>query len=69
MSIEKIKNNFSDETRLALLEQSIGSINNTLLSIQSEIKEIRKDLKSDFRWILAIIGGLGFIMAHGFHWF
>ena len=68
------------ETRVALLEMSIANINQTLIRIESkmdsqiieiknEIKEIRKDMKSDFRLILTIIAALGGIMAHGFHWF
>ena len=36
---------------------------------RNEFKDVRKDMKTDFRWLLAIIGGLGLVMAHGFHWF
>ncbi len=60
-------------TRVALLEQSIATINQTLIRLESKMDkgfdDIRKDMKSDFRWILTIITGLGAIMAHGFHWF
>lgn len=38
-------------------------------SLSCEIKEIRKDMRYDFRWTLTIIGVLGAVMAHGFHWF
>jgi hypothetical protein len=69
MSTEKINIVNSEQTRIALLEQSIGTINQTLIRIENEIKDIRKDMKTDFRWLLTIIAGLGAIMAHGFHWF
>jgi len=70
----------SIDTRVALLEVSISSINQTMVRLENKMdsqfnetkndfKDLRKDMKTDFRWLLAIIGGLGFIMAHGFHWF
>lgn len=48
--------------------------------VNSEIKEIRKEASSNFKWLLGTIFamgtfftggliGLGTIMAHGFHWF
>ncbi len=70
----------TNETRLALLEQSIGHINETLQrfekrfdNVDQELKAIRKESKADFFWLLLIIGGtfassLG-ILAKGFHWF
>jgi len=83
MSTEKIKPIHSEETRLALLEQSINTINDTLVrfekrfdnvdskfqKIDDKLDSIKKELKSDFRWLLTIISGIGAIMAHGFHWF
>ena len=68
------------ETRVALVEMSIVNITHSLLRIENkidsefrdlkiEIKEIRKDVKNDTRWLLTIIAALGAIMAHGFHWF
>ena len=66
----------SIDTRVALLEQSIGSINQSLIEIKIDLKDMRKEIKehqrevhSDFRWVLAVIGALGAIVAHGFHWF
>lgn len=66
----------SIDTRVALLEQSIGTINQTLI----EIKDIRSEINSNFRWTLGAFIGLGSLMltgfsgmfammAHGFHWF
>lgn len=68
------------ETRVALLELCVSNIQHTLErlelkmdkgfdEIRQEIGSIRKEMKSDFRWTLTIIAGLGAIMAHGFHWF
>lgn len=68
------------DVKIALLEQSIDTINKTLERIESsmnnqfnelksELRDYKKEVKSDFRWILTIIAGLGAIMAHGFHWF
>ena len=79
MSTQKIKDHYSDDVRLALLEQSITNINDTLVrfekrfdSIDNEFKGIRNEMKSDFRWLVTIFGGLLLglcgIMAHGFHW-
>lgn len=87
----------SIDTRIALVEKSIGHLNETLVrlehflekrfdsidnkfdgidkkfdSVDSKFNEIRKEMKSDFRWILTISIGLfaslGGFMAHGFHW-
>lgn len=70
----------SIETRVALVEMSIVNITHSLLRIENkidsefrdlkiEIKEIRKEVKNDTRWLLTTIAALGAIMAHGFHWF
>ena len=55
-------------TRVAVLEQ----IEAILKEIHTDIRELRKDMRSDFRWLLALYGG-GFlillgVMAHGFKW-
>ncbi len=56
-----------------LYEQRMTRIETALESIPSEIKELRKDMRSDFRWLLGIIlggnAGLFALMAHGFKWF
>jgi hypothetical protein len=57
------------ETRVALLEQSIRHINESLVRIDKSLHEIKKEMKGDFRWTLTVIAALGAIMAHGFHWF
>lgn len=79
MTTEKIKNIYSDEVRLALLEQSINNINDTLIrfekrfdKIDERFDKIDKEMKSDFRWLITIFGGLMLglagLVAHGFHW-
>ncbi len=69
MTAEKIQNQNSDQIRIALLEQSIGTINQTLVRIENNLTDIKKEMKSVFHWMLVIIAGLGGIMGHGFHWF
>lgn len=59
----------SVETRVALLEMAISHINETLLRIENDIKESRKEAKFDFKFIITAFAGLAAIMAHGFHWF
>lgn len=71
------------DTRVALLEQSIGMINQTLVRIETnmhdgfrdlreDMKDLKKDVKSDFRWLVGLMiafgTGLLGVMAHGFHW-
>jgi hypothetical protein len=62
----------SQETRIALLEQSIGHITQTLLRIEARLDRIETEVKSDFRWLLGMMivfsGVLMGTMAHGFHW-
>jgi len=64
---------FGIDVRVALLESAVDNINQTLLRIETQLSDIRRDAKSDFRWLLSmIIGstvGITAIMAHGFHWF
>jgi hypothetical protein len=63
----------SQETRIALLEMSIAHVNETLTRIEQDSKEFRKEMRSDFRWIIGLMimfsTGLLGVMAHGFHWF
>lgn len=72
--------NASDETRLALLEQSIKHTNDTLIrferrfdKLDDEIKDTKKELKSEIRsnffWTLGVIASILAVVARGFHWF
>lgn len=62
-------------TEVALLEQSICHINQTLIRIEKSIldvnvnvNDIRKEMKNDFRFLITAICSLAAVMAHGFHW-
>lgn len=61
------------DTRVALLEQSIGHINQTLIRIENDSKEFRREIKNDFRWMIGLMiafgSGIIGVMAHGFHWY
>ena len=69
MSSEKIKDQPNDEVRLAIVEHTIKTINDTLVRFEKRFDQLDAKLDSQFKWTLTIIAGLGFIMAHGFHWF
>jgi len=64
-----INEGMSEETRLALLEQSIGHINESLFDIKNELKNINSKISSQgeslnskidshFRWTTGLIFGL-----------
>lgn len=73
MNTEKTAIKHTENTRIALLEQSIGHINETLKDIKYELRDMRKEIKAYFLWTLmamtGIVGCLGGLMAKGFHWF
>ncbi len=63
-----------------ILENMDKFVREGFKEIKSELKEIRQDMKSDYRWLfgimlvgfLALLGGMGTLfglMAHGFKWF
>ena len=64
-----IRDFYNHETRITLLERTIEQINTSLIEIKKEIKEgffkidfeikeIRFESKSQFRWIMGFIFGL-----------
>lgn len=61
------------KARVAKLESDVGYIKDTLSEVRLDIREIKKDAKSDFRMLFgALITtalGLAALMAKGFHWF
>lgn len=72
-------NNYQEETRVALLQQSIKHINETLIrferrldKIDEEIKETKKELKNDIRrnflWTLGVICIVVIVLPR-LHWF
>jgi len=56
-----------------LYEQRMTRVETVLETLAKNVMEIKKDIKSDFRWLLGIIigsnAGLFALMAHGFKWF
>jgi hypothetical protein len=70
MTSQKIKDNYSDDVRLALLEQSINNINDTLVRFEKrfdqqdvKIDQLRDEGRSHHKWTLGLISGLYFIFA------
>lgn len=70
MTAQKIKESYSDDVRLALLEQSINNINDTLNRFekrfdQMDIKfnQLQSEGRSHHKWTLGLISGLYFIFA------
>jgi hypothetical protein len=62
MKAHKHEVSMKDDTRLALLEQSIGHINESLARIEKrfdnvevKIEDVRKNSWSQFRWIMGFI--------------
>ncbi len=56
-----------------LYEQRMTRVETAMESLVSDVKDMRTDIRSDFRWLLGIIiggnAGLFALMAHGFKWF
>jgi hypothetical protein len=57
MSTEKIKSTYNDDVRLALLEQSINNINDTLVRFEKRFDQIDSRMDSHFKWIMTGIFG------------
>ncbi len=61
------------EQRMTRVETLMENVVTVMTNLSLEVKELRKDMKSDFRWLLGIIigsnAGLFALMAHGFKWF
>lgn len=55
-----------------LYEQRMTRVETAMESLVHDVREIKSDIKSDFRWLLGIIlggnAGMFALMAHGFHW-
>ena len=58
----------SHETRIALLEQSVIYLKESIDEIKSSLKRLDEKIDTHFKWLLMTIAGLAGIMAHGFHW-
>ena len=60
------------EARVAKLESDVSNIKGILGDVKTDIREIKKDARDDFRVLagLTIVATLGLagLMAHGFKW-
>jgi len=56
-----------------LFESRMTRVETALECLGKDVAEMKKDMRSDFRWLLGIIvggnAGLFALMAHGFKWF
>jgi archaellum component FlaC len=75
-NVVSMKDFWSQDSRITVIENAIVSldrrfeqIDKRFDKIDNDLKDFRKEMKSEFRWVLTIITGLGAIMGHGFHWF
>ncbi|EAO1992175.1 hypothetical protein E0G79_20575 [Salmonella enterica] len=61
------------EARVAKLESDVEHIKFTMQEIKDDVRELRRDHRTDFRLlfgaIITVALGLAGIMAKGFHWF
>ncbi|HAD5968382.1 TPA: hypothetical protein G8O67_003472 [Salmonella enterica] len=64
---------FMLEVRVAKLESDVEHIKFTMQEIKDDVRELRRDHRTDFRLlfgaIITVALGLAGIMAKGFHWF
>lgn len=65
----------SNDVKIAVLENTIGHINETLSRIDQKIDRLNQRMDkldhrqwTNFLWLLSAIIGLAGVMAHGFHW-
>ena len=61
------------ESRVARLESDVKHIDNQITDIKLDIRELRKDVKGNFLFLLTTFAAgflaLAGMMAKGFHWF
>ena len=57
MTTQKIKDIYSDDVRLALLEQSINNINNTLIRFEKRFDQLESEGRTHFKWCMGGIFG------------
>lgn len=84
MQIERTEVKMKEHTRVALLEQSIGHINQTLIRIESRLDKMDEKIDNNFshlntkidsnlKWMLSVyfagFGALFGMLAHIQHWF
>jgi hypothetical protein len=66
MSTQRIKDSYSDDVRLALLEQSINNINDTLVRFEKRFDQLDSKVDSNNKWTLGLISGLYILLGSAF---
>lgn len=66
MATEKVKDHYSNDVRLALLEQSINNINNTLIRFEKRFDQLDTKIDSNNKWTLGLISGLYILLSSAF---
>ena len=61
------------QTTAAAIERIERRLDGMQTEYRGEMRDLRRDVRTDFRWLLGIMlggfAGLLGVMAHGFHWF
>ncbi len=74
MKIHRVTNeeNMKEITRLALIDQSLGHITQTLISIEGTLTRMEMKIDSNLKWMLSVyfagFGALFGMIAHIQHW-
>lgn len=66
MATDKIKDHYSNDVRLALLEQSIVNINDTLVRFEKRFDQLDTKIDSNHKWTLGLISGLYIFLGGAF---
>jgi hypothetical protein len=66
MTTKKIHDAYSDDVRLALLEQSINNINDTLVRFEKRFDQLDAKIDSNNKWTLGLISGLYLLLGSAF---
>lgn len=66
MSTQKIKDHYSDDVRLALLEQSVNNINDTLIRFEKRFDQLDSKIDSNNKWTVGLISGLYILLGSAF---
>jgi len=66
METSFIKDHYSDDVRLALLEQSINNINDTLIRFEKRFDQLDYKIDSNNKWTLGLISGLYILLGSAF---
>jgi hypothetical protein len=57
------------ETLIETMRADIGKIEHGLDGVRGDVKELRSEIRTDFRWFLGLlIPCLGALLAKAFHW-